>query len=107
ENRLRRTVIPLEPHDLRTAELRLKVQDVPDIRPPERIDALIVITHHRDVSVRLRQQAQQKELDGVGVLILVHHDLPKPLPILIEDLRTALEELHWFHEKVVEVERVL
>ena len=84
-------VILLQFNDLCPGKHLLKAQNIPYIRPPEPVNGLVVIPHHTQVPVLGSQQADQLELGQVGVLVLIHHDILKPLLIIIQDLAVILE----------------
>ena len=52
ENGRRRAVVLLERDDARTGKLVRKIEDIANGRAAERINALRVVTHHRDFAVR-------------------------------------------------------
>ena len=75
---LRGPVVPLQAECLRFGEILPEVQDVLDLRPPEGIDGLGIVTHHAEVPVPRRQLLENQVLRHIGVLILVHHDGVEP-----------------------------
>ena len=96
----------------------LEILDVPDGRPAERVDRLVRITHDTELRrgdthlVRLiprhstHEGAHQDVLRVVGVLVLVHHDVPEPPPVVRGHLRVRAEQGDGLTDQVVEIERV-
>ena len=52
-----------------------EVEQVGDFGAAPAVDALVVIADDAEVSMLLREHIDQIELGGVGVLILVDHDV--------------------------------
>ena len=107
QDRLRGTVILLQLYHRRLRKHLLKIQDIADIRPPEFIDRLVVVTHHAEISVFLRQKPDQLKLRGVGILILVHTDITEPLLIAVQHIRIHPEQLHRFHDQIIKIQRIV
>ncbi len=105
--RLGGSVVLLQPDHPCAREGRLEVQDVPDVRPPPGVDALVVVTHHHEVGVFPRQELEETELSSVGVLVFVHQDEGEPAAVLVQDGLVPLQKLHGLHQEVVEIEGVV
>ena len=95
---LRGAVVLLQQDGTGVRVVVLEVLDVPDRGPAERVDRLIRVTHHTEfgrgdahlVVVGRRaahEGADQDVLRVVGVLVLVHHDVAEPPPVVRGDLR--------------------
>ena len=80
-----------------------KIQDIIDICSPETVDGLVVIPHHAEIFVLSRKQPYQLELGGIGILVLIHHDVFKPLPVKLQHLGKFPEEYHGIHDEVVKI----
>ena len=100
-------VILLQLNDLCPGKCLLEAQNIPYIRPSEPVNGLVVIPHHTQVPVLGSQQADQLKLGQVGVLIFVHHDILKPLLVVIQDLAVVLEQLYCLYYEVVEVQGIV
>ena len=100
-------VVLLQLDDLRILEHVLKVEDIPDVRPTEFVDGLVVIPHHAQVPVFCRQGADKLELDIVRVLVLIHHDVAEALLVIVQHVRLGLQKLHRLHKEVVKIKRVV
>ena len=87
-------------------EVVVKIQDVLDVRSPERVDRLVVVADDRQVAVLGRQQLQPAVLGVVGVLVLVDEDPAERLRVAVADLLEELEEVDRADQQVVEVHRV-
>ena len=83
------------------------MENIPDIRPPEFVDGLVVVSNHTKVFILGGQQVNQFKLGCVGVLILVHHNILKPLLIIIQHLRLAAEQFHGLHNQIVKVQGIV
>ena len=74
------TVVLFQPDDARAGEKLGEIQDVADIGPAKGINGLGLVPHGHDVArsfaFRPGQQADDAGLDEVGVLILIHEDMP-------------------------------
>ena len=58
-------------------EARREVEDAAHVGAAEAVDRLVRVAHHREVAPVAGQRAEQGDLAGVGVLVLVHeHVLP-------------------------------
>ena len=75
-----------------------------DRRPGDQ--ALVVVAHHAEVPVLLRQQLQPAVLGPVRVLVLVDEDVAEGAAVAVSDLLEELEQVHAAEEQVVEVHRV-
>ena len=85
----------------------LKAQNIPDIRPPEPVNRLVVIPHHAEILVLGRQKAHQLKLRVVGILVLVHHNIAEPLLVIVQNLGIILKKLHGLSNEVVEVQGIV
>ena len=52
-----------------------KRENISDIRTSERVNGLIIITHHADIVVGTGEGLNHIELQGVGILVLIDHDV--------------------------------
>ena len=84
----------------------LKAEDVADIGVAPGIDGLVRVPHHADVLVRAGEQLGQPVLGDIGVLKLVHHQVPVTPLVLLSHIFVFLEQLHRPHQQVVKVHRV-
>ncbi len=107
QNRPGRAVILFQPDNRRLRKIFFKIQNIPDIGSPELVDGLVVVSHHTDIPVLLRQQPHQLKLCRIGVLILVHHDILESLLIGIQNLGTVPEQFHRLHNDVIKVKGIV
>ena len=101
ENRLRRPVVLLERHDASPDEVFREIEDVPEVRAAERVDALRVVADDGDVAMTRRHPLEDARLKEVGVLILVDEN------VLIEIGELPPEGGQFDHERPVEEEVVV
>ena len=106
DNGLRRTVVLFQLKDARAGKSFGEGQDVVNVRPTERVDALRVVAHHADVPVLGSQLKHDAVLGKVGVLILVHKDVFEMLAVLGQHLRMVAEKQESIEQQVVEVHRI-
>ena len=102
-----RTIILLQFDDCRIGKFLFKIQNIFNIGSPEFINGLIIITDHTEISVFARQQTHQLELHGICILILIHHNITKPLLIILQHIRLSLKQLHRLHEQVVKIQCII
>ena len=76
DRRARPVVAPHDDHP-RVPEVRLEVDDRARRRAAEPVDGLVVVAHHGDVPVRLRDDRHELCLGSVDVLELVHEHVPE------------------------------
>ncbi len=60
-----------------------EVEDAAHLGPPEAVDGLVGVAHDREVAPVAGQLAQQRDLAGVGVLVLVDEDVGVAGPQLV------------------------
>ena len=86
--------------------LLFKIQDILNVGPPETVDGLVIVTHHAEVPVSPGQQAGEKILQVVGVLILVHQHIPELFLVVVQHLRFLLQQRDGVVNDVVKVQGV-
>ena len=85
----------------------LKAQDIPDIRPAELVNGLVVVSHYAEILIFSRQQAHQLKLGVIGVLILVHHDIAEPLLVILPHFSAAFQKLHRLHDQIIKIQGIV
>jgi len=89
-------------------KILLKAQHVAEIRPTPAIDALVLITHAEQAALaRIHQQFDQFILGAVGILKLVHQDVPVALLVTHTHIRMLAQELLCSEQEVVEVQSMV
>ena len=81
------------------------MQDIVDIRPTERVNALRVISHDTDPPVSLAQPLDDQVLGEIGILVLVHQHVAEKVLILGQHVGMVAEKDVGLQEQVVEVHR--
>ena len=99
-------VVLFQADDLGLAELLLKREDVFDGGAPELVDALVVIADHTKIAMGSGQQADQQILGVVGILVLIHHDVPVAALVLLQHLRELLEQPDRQQDDVIKIQGV-
>src|SRR5690606_16952879 len=97
------TVILFQFEYFQVGVILLKIQDVLDIRPPEGVNALCIVPHHADVLVNRCQTLDNQVLREIGVLVLVHHNVPEFMLVLMKGLGMVPEQDVGFEQQVVEI----
>ena len=103
EDRRRRAIVALHPHDVRAVEIGLEVEDVPDVRSAPSVHRLIVIPHDAQVPVFRGQRLHHPVLGVVRVLVFVHEHVGEAGSVAIPHAVHGLEQAHRLEEEVVEV----
>ena len=106
-------VVLLEQDRRRVGEIAFEVLDVADGGAAEGVDGLVGVTHHAQLRRRHvpggavpDELADQDVLRMVGVLVFVDQHVAEPPPVVLRDLRVALQHTHRLADEVVEVQRV-
>ncbi len=87
-----RAVVPLQPDNARTFEIRVEAKDVVDLGAPPAIDRLVVVADAADIAVPLGEQPEPEILGDVGVLIFVDLHEAKALLVLRQHVGMLLEQ---------------
>ena len=85
----------------------LEAEDVADLRTSPAVDALVVVADGADVPALASELPDQLELRAVGVLELVHQEVPEPADVAPQHVGVLAEEAQRQEEQVVEVHRAL
>ena len=85
--RIGRTVVLLQTNDLGLRKMTLKVQNVALVGSAPPVDGLVIISDRADVGASPRQHDHQMQLDSVGVLVFVYHQVLEALPIPLQNVR--------------------
>jgi hypothetical protein len=88
---------------LGAGEILFKAQDVGHFGAAPGIDRLVVVAHHADVLVHLRQQAQPQVLHRVGVLIFVHHDIAEAVLPAFQHIAVLAEDRQHVQQQIAEI----
>ncbi|MCY1528145.1 hypothetical protein D9M68_632400 [compost metagenome] len=88
-------------------EQRGELQNVADGRAAKAVQALVVVAHHAEILLLARQQQEDAFLNGVGVLVLVHHQVGQFLAHLRQHFGALFQQLQRLVLNAGEVERVV
>ena len=83
-----------------------KLEDVFEIRPSPRVDALGVVSHDHEIAVVGGEQVDEFGLEAVRILVFIHEDLLKAALVKGGDFGVGQEKLEGFGKKVIEIHRV-
>ncbi|OPZ64437.1 MAG: hypothetical protein BWY83_03190 [bacterium ADurb.Bin478] len=100
---LDRTVILFQPVLGAAGIILFKIEDIADLRSAPAVDGLIVVPDYAEVAVLGRQQLQGSILGVIGILILIHHQVAKPVLIILFHQRKQLEQLDGLDQQIVEI----
>ncbi len=102
-----RAVVPLQADDVLDAEIALEFGHVADVRPAKPVNGLIVIADCKHDVFRPGEQLQPAVLEPVGVLELVHQDVPEAVPVVLAQDLVPGKELEGAQQQLSEVHRAL
>ena len=100
------TVILLQTYHPRARVGLVKFKNIRNIRAPEFINTLIVVTDHHNVSVARAEHFCKFELREVGVLIFVNANVSEFSAIIIKHLFIVAQKEDSLHNDVVVIKRV-
>ena len=86
--------------------VRFKLENVPDLRAAEAVDALVLITDDEEVAVSRSQRANQKVLRSVGVLVLIHQQMLAVRGVKLGGFGGSLEQVEGPQQEVVEIDGI-
>ena len=87
--------------------MALEVEDVAGLGAAPAVDRLVVVADHAEVAPPAGQPPHQGKLRGVGVLVLIDHDVAEALLVFLLDLGEVIEKPDHQHDQVVEVDGVV
>ena len=102
-DKLCRTIIPFQLEESCIIKLILEVKDIVNVSTTERINTLIIIPNDTDTTVCLCQLADNAHLRIVRILVLIHKDIFKLLPILFSNLPMISEEQVSIKQNVIKI----
>ena len=105
EDHLGRSVVLLEPDDLRIGEVGLEVHDVAQVGAAPLVDRLIGVADDGEVAMLAGDLLDQQVLRPVGVLVFVHHHVVELVRVALADRGVLVEQLDGREQQVVEIER--
>src|SRR3546814_1651142 len=79
------------------------IQVVLDIRAPERINTLGIVTYHTDILMDSREPFYDQILGKIRVLVLVNHDVPELVLVLVQGFGGVSEKDIGFEEQVIKI----
>ena len=83
--------------------IALEIQNIADIGPPERIDALGIVSHHANILVSVCKGPHDQVLRMVGILVLIYQNVPEALLVFHEHLRKAGQQFVGAEQQVVKI----
>ena len=102
-NILGRTIVAFQFHRHCFGVLAVELQDIIDVCPTKRVDALCVITNNADVVVVFREQTHDSVLGIVGVLILIDQNVTKTLCISLTHLFHFVKEKEGVEQQIIKI----
>ena len=101
------TIILLQTDDNSFLKYTFKAENISNVRTTEFVNRLVVVSYDTEISVFGRQKADQLKLCGVGVLILIHHNVTESLLILIQHIRAGTKQLYRLHNQIVKIKCIV
>lgn len=83
-----------------------KIEDVTQLRATPAVNGLVVIANDADVTVERGEAAEQFELEGIGILVLVYQDVGEVSLVVGEGGGTLVKEAQGEEEEVFEIHGV-
>ena len=100
---LGRTVVLFQFEETRTLKLALIVENIIDIGTTEAIDTLRIITHGTNTLLLLTELHDDRHLNVVGILILIHQDIIEAGGIFVANILMFPEELIGKRQQIIEI----
>ena len=102
-----RTIVLLQLDHLCSRESTLKIQDIADVRTPELINRLIIVAHHAEVLIFSCQQLNEAELGRICILVLIYHNVLKPLLIILQHIGIGTEQINRLKDQIIEIQCIV
>ncbi len=106
KNRVGGAIILLELDDFDFGKMFFHVEQVGNFRAAPAVNALVVIADDAEIAMFLREQVDEFELRGVGVLVFVDHDVAIFRAAGFERVRMFLEQPQREQDQIVEIDGV-
>ena len=100
---LGRAVVLLQFEETRALKLALIVENIIDIGTTETIDTLRVITHGTNTLLLLTELHDDRHLNVIGILILIHQDIIEAGSIFVANILMLPEELIGKRQQIIEI----
>ncbi len=100
---LGRTVVLFQFEETRALKLALIVENIIDICTTEAIDTLRIITHGTNTQLLLTELHDNRHLNVVGILILIHQDIIEAGGIFVANILMLPEELIGKRQQIIEI----
>ena len=85
----------------------LKIQNIADIRSTKLVDRLVIISHHAQIPILSGKQSYKLELHCIRILILIDHNIAKPLLIILQHIRLRLQKLNRLHQQIIKIQCII
>ena len=102
---LGRAVILFELEDSEIGIFLLQIENIADIGPPERIDALGIVSHDTEPVMRFHQLIDDKMLGKIGILILIDQNIPELILIKLQHIGVVSEKDIGIKQQIIEIHR--
>ena len=96
-------VILFQTNGLRAGEIVGEFLNILDFRASPPVDALVVITDDKDITLTAGQQPHPLVLDGVGILEFVHQHVLEPFPVMGQQIRVIAPEFVGAQQQLAEI----
>ena len=85
----------------------LKSENISNVCPTELIDRLVIVTDYAEILIFGSQQTYKFKLCGIGILILIHHDVFETFLIILKNISAILEKFYSLYDQIIEIQRVI
>ena len=96
----------LKAYYLRVFVLVLKAQYVFYCGSPETVYTLVIIADNADIVFSGRKKTNKDVLSMVGVLILIDHDIPELVCVILKHIVVIFKKLNRLYNHIVKIHRV-
>ena len=100
---LGRAIVLFQFEETRALKLALIVENIIDIGTTETIDTLRVITHGTNTLLLLTELHDDRHLNVIGILILIHQNIIEAGGIFVANILMLPEELIGKHQQIIEI----
>ena len=100
-------VVLLQLDDLCLWKIPLKTKNVADVRTPPLVNTLVIIADDTQIFMSRCQHFYNLILDVICILVLVHHDVLKPLLIVLQYRLIPLQHVKSIYQKIVKVHGIV
>ena len=103
----RRAIILLHFDDVSPGKVLFKIKDIAWICAAPAINRLVIVPNHAEVVPLAGEPLHQSKLRGVGILILINHDVLEAVLVACLNFGEFVKEPHHQHDQVIKINRIV